>query len=281
MTATQTDLDELLDALLERARSRPAPPLVNLAGEEVGALATTGRIQVNSGDTILASWGNTVFDQTVECFASPTDRDSQWNAPHDGAACYTADQGIFWLRKQGAWVALGGPSVAVGSGSGLTSFTDGAGEVWVAAGSVLAGAWRKARDVLHAAYTRSVAWTLPQAWTALGMDNRLNDPYALYNPSTGVFTAPIAGLWGLFIAVGASADTAGRAVQAAIGPTLGTNLGAGIASSGGAAIITASSLVTAKLTAGQTLITQNFCAAALAGWANAGTRAQFDYLGTG
>ena len=75
-------------------------------GPEIAPRAVTGRLTVNPGDPIVSSWGNTTYDQTVECFASTADRDTQWPTPHDGAICYTGDTGTLWLRRAGAWQAL-------------------------------------------------------------------------------------------------------------------------------------------------------------------------------
>jgi hypothetical protein len=66
--------------------------------------ATTGRITVKAGDVVASTWGNTTFDQTVECFDSTSGRDTQWPTPHDGATCYTVDTGTLWLRQAGVWV---------------------------------------------------------------------------------------------------------------------------------------------------------------------------------
>jgi hypothetical protein len=75
--------------------------------------ATTGRLQVNPGDTVASTWGNTTFDQTMEVFDTAAARDSQWPTPHDGAMAYTLDTQTAWMRRTGAWVAFApGPAAA-------------------------------------------------------------------------------------------------------------------------------------------------------------------------
>ena len=69
MTATDLDLDALLDALLARAVERAeAAPVVNVNGDDISLLATTGRLVVHPGDVIASTWGNTTYDQTVQAY---------------------------------------------------------------------------------------------------------------------------------------------------------------------------------------------------------------------
>jgi hypothetical protein len=129
---TTTDLDALLDALMRRAAERDQPPLVNVAGVEISPLATTGRLVVNSGDTILAQWGNTTYDQTNQCFDNAAQRDTQWPAPQKGARCYTDENGngTMWAFIGGAWKSTGrglvaapavGPSALTDCGASLAT----------------------------------------------------------------------------------------------------------------------------------------------------------------
>jgi hypothetical protein len=125
VTATDLDLDHLLDALEARAYQRAvaaeARPLRNVAGEDINLRASTGRLIVNPGDVIASAWGNTTYDQTVQAYVSAADRDAQWPAPKDGAAAYTADSGSLWLRQSGLWkaVALGWLAGGPGGGSAV------------------------------------------------------------------------------------------------------------------------------------------------------------------
>lgn len=47
----------------------------------------TGRKQVAPRQTIASQWGNEVWDQSVQTFASKADRDTQFPTPHLGACC--------------------------------------------------------------------------------------------------------------------------------------------------------------------------------------------------
>ena len=119
MTSTDTAKDELvaqlladpdfLDTLRTATRARAERPFFNMAGERIGInpLATTGRVQVSPGQTISsASWGNPVWDQSINCFDNAAARDSQWPSPHDGSVCYLADGTGLWARRAGVWRGL-------------------------------------------------------------------------------------------------------------------------------------------------------------------------------
>jgi hypothetical protein len=89
-----------------------------------------------------------------------------------------------------------GPEVPLAAGAALSSYTDPiTSEVWVAKGGVNGGAWRKARDVLHAQMQRAAAFTATGTNTILTYDTVVNDPYGLW--VTNGYTAPVAGLWRL------------------------------------------------------------------------------------
>lgn len=119
-----TDAD--LDAIADRLRVRgdvaflQLGPLTNLAGAVVPrAGTTTGRLQVAPGQTISSVWGNTLFDQSMECFANVADRSAQWTTPHEGALSWLADSSTPWAYRNGVWKGLPlGPLVsAVGPAS--------------------------------------------------------------------------------------------------------------------------------------------------------------------
>lgn len=117
MTTTEPQTSrELIQALMDdpdflemfrtALRSRAERPLFNMAGQRAGInpLATTGRVQVSPGQTISsASFGNPVWDQSINCFNSAADRDAQWPTPHDGSVCYTVDTQTLWVRRSGVW----------------------------------------------------------------------------------------------------------------------------------------------------------------------------------
>lgn len=68
-------------------------------------MAATGRITVAPGQTVASSWGNTVFDQSVMCFASAADRDNQYPsaARHPGAIVYVEDVKQLQVWDGAAW----------------------------------------------------------------------------------------------------------------------------------------------------------------------------------
>jgi hypothetical protein len=82
-------------------------------------------------------------------------------------------------------VGMGVPA-AVGSGSGLVSFTDSLGDVWVAKGAVNGGAYKRARDVLHAYWVRNAALTTVTAYgQMITFDAMQYDDYGLWQAGTG------------------------------------------------------------------------------------------------
>jgi hypothetical protein len=167
--------------------------------------APIGRLTVNTGDDILASWGNTTFDQSVECFASNTDRDTQWPSPHDGAACYTVDTATFWVRLAGVWQPVAGPGrPPTTGGSNVATYTDALGDLWISKNGVNGGAWRRPRDVLHARMWRSAAFSLTATVTSLNFDTVERDPYGLYTGAA--FSCPVAGLYQVTTAIGYTAN---------------------------------------------------------------------------
>lgn len=106
MTETVDLVQRALDALALR-------PLRNTLGKAAQVLvdngiislaANSGRIVVAPGQSISSAWGNTVFDQSVICFASAADRDAQWPAPHAGAVCYTLDQRRVHVHDGTTWL---------------------------------------------------------------------------------------------------------------------------------------------------------------------------------
>lgn len=105
IAALLADLD-FLDTLRTTARARGERPFFNMAGDRIGVnpLAATGRVQVSPGQTISsASWGNPVWDQSINVFADAPSRDSQWPSPHEGSECYTLDTSSPWVYRAGAW----------------------------------------------------------------------------------------------------------------------------------------------------------------------------------
>jgi hypothetical protein len=196
--APDIDLDTLIDRLLERAAER-AGPVLNVTGEDITGLAAAGRVVVNPGDIVASDWGNLVYGQSVNVFASAADRDTQWPTPPDGAICYTQAEPALWVRRAGQWAPMGSSGQApVAAGAAFTTATDWAGEVWVAKGGVNGGAWRKARDVLRAKVYRAAAASVSQATSfSFGWDTAAEDPFGMLAASptypSGQVTIAVAG----------------------------------------------------------------------------------------
>jgi hypothetical protein len=161
MTATDVDLDLLLDRLLARAAQRQRAPLVNAAGEEISPLAPAGRVTVAPNELIQSAWGNLVFDQSTNQFLSVADRDTQWPAPPDGVVCYTAAEATWWARLAGVWVDTG-----IGVRAGCRYYTT--------------------------TYTSSAT---PNTPTIIHYTNKVFDQANAYNTNTGLYTCPRAGLY--------------------------------------------------------------------------------------
>jgi hypothetical protein len=79
------------------------------------------------------------------------------------------------------------------SGTGIQSYTDPMGDVWVAANGVNAGAWKRARDVLNTRVYRAAAWSISGSGFTAVFDTAQNDPYGLHNLSNGQFIVPVPG----------------------------------------------------------------------------------------
>lgn len=106
-------------------------------------------------------------------------------------------------RPGSAAIVPANPGPPVGASAPFQSWQDSSSEWWVAKGGVNGGAWRKARDVLHARAYRAGAFTVI-AGTAnnLAMDTVDLDPYGIL--TAGFFTFPLAGLWQVSGATGVS-----------------------------------------------------------------------------
>jgi hypothetical protein len=70
-------------------------------------MPTKGRVQVAPGQVIQSSqWGNPLWDQSVQCFASAADRATQYPAPHEGSLSFLADTSRLDKFTGGAWAAV-------------------------------------------------------------------------------------------------------------------------------------------------------------------------------
>jgi hypothetical protein len=106
-TATDIDLDALIEAIDARRRARPRRALRNRVGRLVTPAVNAGRIIVNPGDVIESAWGNATYDQTVQVYNSDADRTSQWPTPLPGAVSYLLDSASLWVRTAaGVWKGI-------------------------------------------------------------------------------------------------------------------------------------------------------------------------------
>ena len=98
------------------------------------------------------------------------------------------------VRPMGGPLALAGPKwPAVPFVSGFQSRTDNDGVVWVAKGGVNGGAWRQARDVVHASWGRGAAYTIVSTINSVPWDVLANDPYGMWTAGLVGFTVPVTG----------------------------------------------------------------------------------------
>jgi hypothetical protein len=178
MTDTDLSIETLAQQVAEYLRShRRTVELRNEAGQlVVPGQQATGRLVVNPGDEIQSVWGNTTYDQTMQVYASVTDRDSQWTAPHDGALAYTIDTQSAWLRRAGAWVLIVPPRYA-----SIVSRTT-------------------------AMNTSATAGT----WTMVVCNSVVADPGNLYSTTNGVYTCPVSGFYQINAHVGFAGGSSGQ-----------------------------------------------------------------------
>lgn len=160
MTATETLAEQLLDDpdFMEvlKASLRNRNPILNMAGEDISTLAAAiGRVQVSPGQSISSSsWGNPVWDQSVNVFNTAADRDSQWPTPHEGSMCYQLDSHTPWMYRSGAWHGI--PLGIVGFATGPTSQTDYTAFVTVSGAAVTFTAQPGRRYIAHCFATGTI-----------------------------------------------------------------------------------------------------------------------------
>ena len=93
------------------------------------------------------------------------------------------------------------------TGSGIQSFTDALGDVWVASNGVNNGNWVRARDALHARWYRAAAWTVTGSIAAVALDTPNFDKYSLFG--SNLYTVPVSGLYLIYAGYSISAIAAG------------------------------------------------------------------------
>jgi hypothetical protein len=101
------------------------------------------------------------------------------------------------------------------SGSGINSYTDVLGEVWVAKNGVNGGNWKRARDALHARWYRTAALTSTTTVQNMPYDTTHYDAYGLVSNAAGYsqFAAPVSGMYGIYVQLGASPTAAAQYIS--------------------------------------------------------------------
>lgn len=67
-------------------------------------MASTGRVQVAPGQTIAsATWGNPLWDHSVQCFETTSDRDTAFPVPQEGAVVYIVTTRKYYAYQAGGW----------------------------------------------------------------------------------------------------------------------------------------------------------------------------------
>ena len=94
------------------------------------------------------------------------------------------------------------------SGSGIQTFTDVLGDVWVAANGVSNGAWKRARDALVCRYSRAAAFNATTTNSLFPFDTVVFDNYSLYATGSGLFTCPVDGVYLVNTGVGINVASA-------------------------------------------------------------------------
>lgn len=103
------------------------------------------------------------------------------------------------------------------SGSGVQSYTDPTGEVWVAANTVKGGNWYRAKDVLKCRISRTAVYNLPTgAGVTMVYDTANKDDYTMYNTTTGIMAAPVIGWYRVHAQIQCGAQAIGSFLQITI-----------------------------------------------------------------
>ena len=118
-----TDLLSSIKARLRNALGEQVEAYTDPNGD-LRATFPPGRLAVAAGQTISSAWGNTTYDQTMEVFASASDRTNQWPSPNEGAQSWLMDSHTPWVYRAGAWHGI--PMGYVGSTIGPATTVDGA-----------------------------------------------------------------------------------------------------------------------------------------------------------
>lgn len=113
------------------------------------------------------------------------------------------------------------------SSSTTQTFTDVYGEQWVAKSGVYSGAWRKARDVLHAVVYRNATLAMPNsAGTVIAYDTPQRDVYGMYVVASKGYVIQATGYYRMQASCNSTATATGQYIQGSLfgGPTGATVL---------------------------------------------------------
>jgi hypothetical protein len=108
----------------------------------------------------------------------------------------------YWDVTQAAYIPLqiGNPPAypnlppALAAGAAFSTYTDAAGDLWVAKGGVYSGAWKRPRDVLHCRIYSNATFTLAATTeTALQYQTVDVDWYGMWNAGATRLIAPVPG----------------------------------------------------------------------------------------
>jgi|SRR5579871_3417869 len=186
--------------------SNDAADIIALGAAPTSGLSRWDLIVIQPRDQAVDGGGNNDYIPAViqgAASASPT-QPTAASAPAGTVAVATVKvtggtlvlDGAQLVDLRAALPGLSGPRFPpVAAGSPLVSQTDANGEVWVAKGGVNGGAWRKARDVLHARVSRNAAWNSSTVLSAHQFDTIQFDPYGIWSFGAVGFVVPIAGIY--------------------------------------------------------------------------------------
>jgi hypothetical protein len=245
---------------------------------------------VITGAVVTSDWGNATGassqGRVVHRFNSTTERDTAITAPTTGMLCYVATGATLYLYTAGGWRAMpSGTPAPLAAGAGFTSYTDPAGDVWVAKGGVNGGAWRRARDVLNGKVARGAVYSIPvnSSPVAIPFDTVVKDPFAMWTAGSLRWTIPLTGRYASNVLAYAQATATAQLVAVAQmrnGATLGgVNVQASMAGA-----LNPNVAMIVDLVAGDTLYPQisAYPGALSSQWADVTTTwMTLDYLGTG
>jgi len=172
----------------------------------------------------------------------------------------------------------------VTSGSGIQSWTDNRGEVWVAKVGVRSGNWYRAREVIKSAVYRSAAFNTSTAGSffTYGWDVLRNDTYGIQTPNVYTFSAPVSGWYRFSAWFGVAANAANQWIQAETVHSVSGNLSIDTDQVSVVGNMTIRTNLIWYMNASESVIYQYACSTAgLTGLTGVSTGAMWEYAGAG